>query len=241
LRLDLTSGTRYPASGAAVAPERVAAARVRLGGAVDTMRPLRPGVPRALRLRAPLRRAGVAVLWVDLAPRALALDSAEVVHYLDEVGAPDSVRDAYLRPPPPGQGRRWRERYAKHAKAVVRVQSPQRPFPSADASWGEAAGQALEFVPDADPTAVRAGDYLRLRLVGAGGAPVPYTAVGFVAAGARGAGSRPDVSRTDAAGRVAFRVPRAGRWMARATVLRRSPAADVDWESDFATLTGVAR
>ncbi len=237
LLLDLTSGMRFPANETALKAERVAAARARLAGAVDTLPPPRAAA-RSLRFRAPLRRAGVATLWVDLAPRELALDSAEVVGYLREVGAPDSVRAAYLRPPPAGGARRWRERYVKHAKAVVRVASPQRPVPAADSSWREPAGQALELVPDVDPTALRAGDTLRVRLLGAGGAPVPFAAAGFVGAGARAAGA---LARTDAAGRVAFRVPAAGRWMVRATVLRRAASPDLDWESDFATLTGATR
>jgi hypothetical protein len=235
LLLDLTSGMRFPANETAIKPDRVASARVRLGGATDTLLP-RSGA-HALRFRAPLRRPGVAVLSVELRPRELALDSAQVDEYLAEVGAPDSVRTAYLRQLPVGGVRRWRERYAKHAKAVVRVTSPQRPAPAADSSWREPVGAALELVPDVDPTALRAGDTLRVRLVRAG-APVPFTAVGLVGGGAPARGR---VARTDADGRAAFPVVRGGRWLVRATVLRRSASPALDWESDFATLTGATR
>jgi len=238
LLLDLTSGMRFPASETAIQAERVAQARVRLAGSVDTMRPVPRGAARALRFRTPLRRAGVATLWVDLVPREIALDSAAVVGYLHEIGAPDSVRVAYLRQFPAGGVRRWRERYAKHAKAVVRAASPQRPAPAADSSWRTPVGQALELVPDVDPTALRPGDTLRVRLLGAGGAPVPFAAVGFVGAGTRPPGT---LARTDAAGRVAFRLPVGGRWMLRATVIRRASSPTLDWESDFATLTGATR
>ena len=237
LLLDLTSGMRFPANETAIKPDRVAQAHVRLAGAVDSL-PAPLGAAHSLRFRAPLRRAGVATLWVDLGPRELSLDSAQVIEYLGEVGAPDSVRRAYLRPPPAGGVRRWRERYVKHAKAVVRVSSPQRPAPAADSSWREAAGQALELVPDVDPTALRPGDTLRVRLLGAGGTPVPYTGVGLVGAGTRPAGV---LARTDAAGRAAFRLPGGGRWMVRATVLRPAAEPDLDWESDFTTLTGATR
>lgn len=235
LLLDLTSGTRFPEGGSAVTPDRVASARVRLGGATDTLLAPRPG-PHALRLRAPLRRAGVATIAVELRPRELALDSGHVEEYLAEVGAPDSVRTAYLRQLPVGGVRRWRERYAKHAKAVVRVTSPQRPAPAADSSWREPLGVALELVPAVDPTAVRPGGVLLVRLLAAG-QPVPFTAVDFTGPAA-GSDQR---LRTDAAGRAAFPVPRGGRWMVRVTVLRRSASPALDWESDFATLTGATR
>lgn len=237
LLLDLTSGMRFPANETAITPDRVALARVRLAGAVDTL-PTPRRAAHALRYRAPLRRAGVATFWVELAPRELALDSAAVITYLREIGAPDSVRVAYLRQFPAGGVRRWRERSIEHAKAVVRVASPQRPAPAADSSWQAPVGQRLEFVADVDPTALRPGDTLRVRLVGVGGAPVPFTTVGFVGAGRRPAGTR---VRTDAAGRVAFRLPAGGRWMLRATVLRRASSSALDWESDFATLTGATR
>lgn len=235
LLLDLTSGMHFPANETAVQPDRVASARVRLGGATDTLLAPRPG-PHALRLRAPLRRPGVATLAVELRPRELALDSSQVEAYLAEVGAPDSVRTAYLRQLPAGGVRRWRERYAKHAKAVVRVTSPQRPAPAADSSWREPLGAALELVPAVDPTAVRPGGVLLVRLLAAG-QPVPFTAVGFTGPAA----GRDQLLRTDATGRVAFPVPRGGRWMARAAVLRHSPSPALDWESDFATLTGATR
>ena len=236
LLVDLTSGMRFPANQTALKAERVAAARVRLAGVVDTLPPPLAAA-RSLRFRAPLRRPGVATLWVDLVPRDLALDSADVVHYLAEVGAPDSVRQAYLRPAG-GAPRRWRERYVKHTKAVVRASSPQRPAPAADSSWREPVGQALELVPEVDPAALRSGSVLRVRLVDAEGAPVPYTSVGLVGAGAPATGL---AARTDASGRATFRLPGMGRWMVRATVLRRAGSPDLDWESDFATLTGTTR
>lgn len=235
LLLDLTSGMRFPANGTAVQPDRVASARVRLAGLTDTMLTPRPGA-HVLRLRAPLRRPGVAVIAVELRPRELSLDSSHVETYLAEVGAPDSVRTAYLRQLPVGGVRRWRERYAKHAKAVVRVTSPQRPAPAADSTWREPLGDALEIVPAVDPTAVRPGGVLLVRLLAAG-QPVPFTAIGFTGPAA----GRDQLLRTDAAGRAAFPVPQGGRWMVRATVLRRSASPALDWESDFATLTGATR
>ena len=71
---------------------------------------------------------------------------------------------------------------------------------------------------------------LEARLL-AGGAGVPHHAVGVVG------GARPTLVRTDAAGRATIALPSAGRWLLRATVLRRAGDAALDWESEFATLS----
>ncbi|MGZ8378725.1 MAG: DUF4198 domain-containing protein [Gemmatirosa sp.] len=232
---DLTSGMTFPANETAVAAARVRTARVRTaGGSIALPTPV--AGTRALRFRVPLRRAGVATVWVSLAPRALTLDSAGVMHYLDEIGAPDSVRVAYLRQLPIDGVRRWRERYAKHATTHVLVSSPLRPRPSADASWSAPTGMPLELVPLRDPTALHAGDSVAVRLL-VRGRPLPHTAVGAV--GPDGHAHPP--RRTDAEGRVTIPLPRAGRWLLRATHLRHTTAPDLDWESEFATLTLAVR
>ena len=229
--LDLTSGTTFPTSETAIQPARVQTARLRLGDAVDTLpTPRRAG--HALRFRVPLRTAGVATLWVSLRPNALSLDSALVMQYLHEIGAPDSVRVAYLRQLPIDGRRRWRERYAKHATTYVLVTSPLRPRPAGDASWAEPTGMPFELVPLQDPTTLRAGDTLTVRVLRRG-MRVPGIAVGLASAGGRTTALR----HTDAGGHVAFVLPADGRWLLRATDLRRSARADTDWESDFATLT----
>ena len=42
---------------------------------------------------------------------------------------------------------------------------------------------------------------------------------------------------TDAEGRATFRLTKAGKYMLRATDLRPSTQTDLEWESDFTTLT----
>jgi len=42
---------------------------------------------------------------------------------------------------------------------------------------------------------------------------------------------------TDGEGRTSFRIKRAGRYLIRATELRPSTRPDLEWESDFTTLT----
>jgi uncharacterized GH25 family protein len=91
---------------------------------------------------------------------------------------------------------------------------------------------ALEIVPDKDPTVLRPGGELPLRVL-ADGQPLANFPLGLVREGDK----KGLLRATDAAGRVAFRLDRTGRWLLRGTQVRRSSKPDTDWESDFATLT----
>jgi hypothetical protein len=232
---DLTSGAAFPANAAPVSAAHVRTARVRMGGRTEAL-PAPAAGARALRFRAPLRRAGVATAWVSLAPRPLTLDSAGVLRYLDAIGAPDSVRVAYLRQLPVDGVRHWRERAARHATTHVLVSSPLRLRPSQDASWSAPTGMPLELVALRDPTALHAGDSVVVRLL-ARGRPLAHTAVGAVGPDGHAHPAR----RTDAEGRLTIPLPRAGRWLLRAVHFRHVATPQVDWESDFATLTLAVR
>jgi hypothetical protein len=232
---DLTSGAAFPAHGIAVPPLRVRDARVRLGGATESF-PAPLATRDALHFRTPLRAPGVATAWLSLAPVARTLDSAGVVRYLAERGAPDSVRVAYLRQLPIDGVRRWRERASAHAVTHVLVTSPLRRRPASDRSWGEPAGAPLELVPERDPTTLRAGDTLVVLLLRRG-RPAGGVAVRTVDPRAVPAPLR----RTGDDGRLAVVLPRAGRWLLRAADLRRAAASPTDWESEVTTLTVAVR
>lgn len=221
--LELTSGMAFPAPESAVKPERIARAAVRLAGSTSDLEGRRSAA-KFLQLTAHTSKPGIATLWVELAPKSIDLTPAQVKEYLDEIGATETVRRAWKEIPEP---RRWRELYAKHAKTVVRVGQPGE-----DRSWGEPVGMSLEIVPEKDPTALRPGEELPVRLL-RNGAPVTSFAVGLVGPG----NAHGILKTTDDQGRVAFPIGRAGRWLLRVTDLRRSTQPEADWESDFATLT----
>jgi len=223
VELALTSGMAYPASETAIDPARIERSGLRLGGKTTALTVGEKGKD-SLALAGAIPSAGVATLFVELHPRTLDLTPEEVEEYLAEIGAPPSVRERYLAAPAP---RRWRETYTKHAKTFVRVGEA-----SADRSWAEPLGLAFELVPEGDPTALKPGQELAVRLL-RGGKPAAGMAIGLVREG-----SPEGVLRTsDGAGRATFPLPRAGRWLLRATELRPVDGKDVDWESDFATLT----
>jgi hypothetical protein len=219
----MTSGMAFPENETAIDPDRIARSGVRLGGTTAGFDAPRPG-EHALVLSAALRRRGVATVWAETKPRTIDLDADDVAHYLEEIGALAAVLARWQAAPEP---RRWRESYRKHVKSFVRVGDPGE-----DRSWAEPVGSALELVPERDPTALGAGDELGLRLLRSG-APAAGATVALVRAGEQGA-----VMRTaDAEGKVTFALPAAGWYLARATDLRPATGPDLDWESDFATLT----
>ena len=221
--LDLTSGMAFPALDYAIKPDRVARASVRLAGKTSPVKN-RKSSAHSLRFSAPLPEPGIATIWVELAPKSLDLTPPKVKEYLDEIGASPEIRSAYKAAPEP---RRWREVYAKHAKTFVRVGEPKE-----DGSWAEPAGMDLEIVPEKDPSTLHADDDLPVRVIRQG-KPAASFPVGLVREG----DAHGTLKTTDAAGRVTFRLDRAGRWMLWGTDLRRSVKPQTDWESDFTTLT----
>jgi uncharacterized GH25 family protein len=221
--LDLTSGMAFPANETAIKPDRVARAAVRLAGETHELKDRRAAA-KSLQFAARLTKPGVATLFVELAPKSIDLTPDQVEHYLDEIGASAELRRAWERMPRP---RRWRELYSKHAKAYVRVGEP-----GYDRSWAEPAGMALEIVPEKDPTALRPGDELPVRVLRKG-SPYASFALGLVGPG----NTKGILKTTDGQGRATFPIGKSGRWLLRATDVRRSTKPEADWESDFATLT----
>jgi hypothetical protein len=214
----------FPKNESAIDSSRVAEARMRLARDMQTLS-VRSGGKTSLRFLATPRSAGVATIWVRLKPRTLELKPDQVREYLDEIGAPDSIRVFYA---PNAPTRRWREQYTKFAKTFMTVGRPAR-----DTSWQLAAGLGLEIVPVSNPTALTVGDTLVVRVLRAGSPAVNFP-VGDVAEGEKSG----RLTRTDQAGLARIGARKAGRWMLRGTDLRRAVGdTTLDWRSEFTTLT----
>jgi uncharacterized GH25 family protein len=220
--LDMTSGMEFPKLDVGPKPERVESAKCRLAGKTfDITNKL--AAPNSLQFKAELADAGIATFWVKLPPRSIELKPEEVKEYLDEVDAPEALRKQWAEM----KEQRWRESYTKHPKTFARVGEP-----SSDRSWAEPVGMFLEIVPEKDPTGLKAGDDFAVRVLKDG---KPFAAFSLNAVGA--GETKGETRKTDADGRVTFRVGAAGRWLLRGTDIRKSSQPETDWESDFATLT----
>jgi uncharacterized GH25 family protein len=225
LRLDLTSAMDFPNPETPVRPDRLVEAKVRLAGVTLPLAPIAES--KALALTSTVDKAGIAVAWVASRERALQLTADEVAHYLEEIGANETIGQQWRKA---GQ-KPWRETYAKRAKSIVRVGPGD-----ADDSWKQPCGLDLELVPESDPTALVVGDTLSLRLLWQG-RPLSGLAVGAVSAPP----ARPAMATTDAEGRVSFVLSKAGPWLVRATRIVASEIRFGEWDSLFTTLTVEAR
>jgi uncharacterized GH25 family protein len=104
-------------------------------------------------------------------------------------------------------------------------------------AWAEPLGLALEIVPERDPTTLRVGDALPVRVL-RGGQPLAGFALGYVSSGE----TREHVAVTDAEGRATAMLDVRGTWLVHGTDLRRAVGAiDREWESDFTTMVVAVR
>ncbi|HEY2898744.1 MAG TPA: DUF4198 domain-containing protein, partial [Gemmatimonadaceae bacterium] len=176
------------------------------------------------------RAAGVASVGIELQPKTLVLAPHLIDEYLNEIDASDAIRAAWKSL---GAKQKWTESYTKHAMTFVRV-APAKSDSAwiADKSWTRPLGLALEIVPERDPTALRAGDTLVVRVL-RHGVPVSGFSVGAIREGR----SKAIFFHTDAAGRAGVIVDADGRWLLNGTSLRRSTGGATVWESDFVTAT----
>ncbi|MBC7369542.1 MAG: DUF4198 domain-containing protein [Undibacterium sp.] len=118
-------------------------------------------------------RSGVAVVGVDLKPRILELSPDKIELYFREIHAGEALRMTWAAIPEP---RRWRERYSRHTKTLARVGESL----AEKTDWGQPLGEALEIIPEENPTTLKAGEVLSVRVLRAG-VPMPGFALGFVA------------------------------------------------------------
>ena len=223
VRLDLTSGMAFPHLDTSIKPDRIDVARFRQDGKIQELDDWKSG-PKSLVLSALFKETGLATCWVELKPRQLELTPTQVEEYFTEIGASVDVRQTWQKMRSP---KRWREVYVKHAKTFVTVGNNET-----ERSWNEPVGMSLEIVPDKNPFTLRAGDDLPVRVL-KNGVPFANFPVGIVFEGE----TQGQIRSTDTDGRVVFRLAKQGRYLLRGTDLRPSTKPDLEWESDFTTLT----
>jgi hypothetical protein len=228
-RLGLTSGGIFPNDDFAIVENRVARAVVREAG-VTRLLPRPSAAALRLEYMWTPRSAGVASVGIELQPKTLVLEPRLIDEYLGEIDASDAIRATWKSL---GAKQKWTESYTKHAMTFVRV-APRKSDSAwtADKSWTKPLGLALELVPERDPTALRAGDTLVVRVLRRG-VPVPGFSVGAIREGR----TKAIFFHTDAAGRAKVIVDADGRWLLNGTSLRRSATGATVWESDFVTAT----
>ena len=184
--------------------------------------------------RVSLQEPGTHVLGASLDPRTIRLTGTQFNQYLREEGLPEILA---ARKTGRQLGNPAHERYAKHVKALVRVQG-DAPAAS-DTAWRVAFGYPAELVPLDDPYTLAAGGTLRVRAL-ANGMPLANQVVqagGRTTAGGRIAQRE---VRTDAEGIARVPLGTRGTWYVKFIHMRPVPASagdSVNYESKWATLT----
>jgi uncharacterized GH25 family protein len=225
---DLTSGETFPIDDFAIVPSRVSRALVREASFTRALaRPTSSAL--ALEYRWTPKFAGVSTIGVELHPSTLVLEPKLIDEYLAEIDASDEIRAEWKSL---GGAQKWTESYTKHAMTFVRVAPAKDSAWIADKSWTKPLGLGLEILPERDPTALRAGDTLIVRVLRKG---VPLS--GFSVGAIREGRTKATFFKTDAKGRAGVVVDADGRWLLNGTSLRRATTDATVWESDFVTAT----
>jgi uncharacterized GH25 family protein len=230
----------FPTSLSAVTPDRVVEARIVTANSVLQVKDVSVS-GNALRLSFRPTVAGQHLVGVQLKPRNVRESPASFRRYLDLEGAPEA-RQRYERAGLLGTGDRdsITRRYAKYAKTVVEVGRGARAF-------HRTLNHPLEFVPLSDPSTLRVGDTLRVRLQLLGKpAPLARLHAGSVAAtastlldtAAARLAAREDVSlETDSVGVAAIVIARSGLWNVRTLqIIPAIKGSGADWDVHWATL-----
>ncbi len=226
VRVRVATGMNFPASEAAVTPDRVVrftahdSARVRKVADYHVDGPF-------LAAEVTPELQGDLILSFETKPRLLQMTAEEFDAYLREEGQTRILR---LRQQQGKAGTPGRERYRKIAKTVLCVGEGE------DRTSLLTEGLLLEIQPEESPCAYHAWDRIEV-LVFYEGQPL---ANARVVAGYPGTTSHhyPIQTRTDSGGRAAIVLQRAGPWFIR--VQHMVPAggdSEADWYSVFSTLT----
>jgi uncharacterized GH25 family protein len=187
--------------------------------------------------RVALNEPGTHVLGASLDPRTIRLSGTQFNGYLGEEGLPQIL---VARKAARQLGDSAHERYAKHVKALVRVEGgSQATGPAADTAYRVSLGYPAELIPLDDPYRLQAGGSFRVLAV-VDGQPVANQVVqagGRTVAGQRIAQRE---AKTDATGIARFRLDTRGTWYVKFISMRPVPASvgdSVNYESKWATLT----
>jgi hypothetical protein len=168
---------------------------------------------------------GITYVSVDLAPRTRELAPRQVEKYLDAIAANDAVRTAWKAHP-----ERWREQRTQHAKTLLRCGGDKR------GGFQTSTGSGAEFVPQGtDPTTLKTGDTFRVILIRQAQKTTLVRDTAFVLL--RDDGSRVLTVKPPESGVASFVIPEPGRYVLTATEVRPGDGKDVDWVSDYTTLS----
>lgn len=176
---------------------------------------------------------GTYLIGVSTAARVITLSAEDFTEYLVHDGITDLIDERARAGKTNDEAT---ERYSKHVKALVQVGDAR------SGEWAHQLGYPVEFMPLSNPYELSRGDELRVRFLRAG-QPVANQLVyanyedhhGHDAAGEH---VESVTTRTNADGVATIPLSGTGRWYVRTIhMVETTNEADVDYESNWATLT----
>ncbi len=227
LVISVHNGDAFPGSEGTTDPRRLMEARLSDGSVIDDFRTLGKGTHGI----AEVRKKGL--IWASLytSPNFIELESFPFELYLTQegLGHASDYRMSHKEGAKSG-----REVYSKFAKTLL-VSGGS----TCDGGFDKPLGMMIEFVPEANPAALKAGDSLPVRVLFRG-KPAPGLQVekAWVIPGEK-QGKHAIVGKTDAVGRIQIPVDAAGKWRLHTVLMERLPAdrKDAEWGSFWASMT----
>lgn len=232
------TSSAFPTSESAVAPDRIASARL-IGARTTTEISDISTRGNSLLLRQRQPADGQYVVAAEIKPRSLRESPASFRRYLLLEGAPEALA-RYEREGLLPTTDSITRRYAKYAKTLVQVGD------GSSRAFDRRAGHVLEFVPMSDPAAAEPGGALTFQLLIQGrplsGAHVhagvaPFGAAALTdTAGARAGRLRDASLTTGADGSFTVAIDRAGAWNLRTIqIVPAAAGSGADWDVHWAT------
>lgn len=227
------TGTKFPTSISAVAPERVAEARV-VGASEDERITDLSVKDSSLILRHKPSTPGQRIVAVALVARTSRTTPANLKRYIALEGNAE-LAERYERDGTYPKTDSVTQRAAKYAKTIVEIGK------GGPRAFARAVGHALEFVPVIDPSMLHAGDSLAVRLLFRGqpvaGAHLHAGAAASPNAATDGGVQGKDLSIVTGSDGVA-KIPLAqpGLWNVRTLHAAPGAGGSTEWEVAFATL-----
>lgn len=168
--------------------------------------------------------SGSAIVTARTRPNLIELAPAAFKSYLEHEGLSQVLRfrSAHQEASSPG-----RERYSKYVKSIL----------GAGPGFDRLAGFPIEIVPESDPSALRPGAPLPIRVLFRG-QPAPDLQIEAAWLDPAGQATKKIAGRTDSAGRLSVPIAGTGTWKLHTVLMERcADVAAADWESFWASLT----
>jgi ketosteroid isomerase-like protein len=229
------TSSAFPSSEAAIAPERVAAARlIEADGERAIGQFARAGTSLLIRHRP--ARPGQKIVAMTLHPVSVRESAESFRRYLSLEGIPETLARLEREGRLPADS--VTRRYTKYAKTLVEVGAGGPRVAT------RRAGHPLEFVPLGDPSSLRAGDTIAVLLL-FDGQPMPDAKVHAGVVSMTPGAALDDLAGTERHmelatnpdGRVRIPLGEAGLWNLRTLqIMPAPPGSGADWDSHWATL-----